>query len=235
MEKMEMAENIPSKTIFDLNEYCLIELFKYLDLKSLFKLKKEHQFFHNAIKRVIANKTFRFQEFELKWCGRLMKEFGNDLKRIEIYLPAHYRYDEADPVKTEQDKCETFIELFCTNGNIKRGTFAKIEFTKEFIEDNKIFFESLHSLEIDIRSVGLDYCLSIMPLLKQAKKLKIEVESIREPDDLNEFIEEIDPNQLEVLQLHGFNVNVLFDNLPVNLTLKHLEIPNNDCDPNLQI
>lgn len=231
MEKMQIDHK--AKTIPGLNEDCLFEIIKYLDLKDLYELKQAHRCFRNSINRVVPNKSFNINVYDFQyWIGygikgrKLLKSFRKQLQRLSIRFPPHFYYKQEKLAIILRTNYEILIEFLCANGNIQYFSIANIEFSDEFIKENVHFFQSLLSLKMDIKQKRHDSFLTIMPLLHTAKHLTIETEGEREYGDINRFLQKVNPNRLEYLRLLGFNNKIQFEHLPINRTLKRLEAPN---------
>lgn len=72
-------------------------------------------------------------------------------------------------------------------------------------------------------------------MLENAVKLKIDVTGTTVYGNVNDILPKIKPNRLEILRLSGFNNKIQFKNLPIYLTLKHLEAPRNGFNPDLLV
>lgn len=228
------------KTIFDLNEDWLTEILKYLDFEELREVKNAHNFFHDAINRVVAKRKYTIYIYSYEGCSQQLQEyrrdlkaFGDQLQHLSIVFPAHVPLEEQLVAEMVHVNCEMLIEVFCSNGNIKHCSISGIDLTSDYIKDNPKFFETLWSLDMDMRHKDPDDCFKIIPHLNQAKRFKVEIGCIKNDGGINKFLRKINHNQLEVLQLLGFKNEIKFEALPINTTLTHLEAPNNAFDPSL--
>lgn len=258
--------------ICDLCEECLYQVMKYLDYKDLRELYDVHERFHSSIEHVVAKKSFTFKisdydngfhSKELEEITKFLSMFGGQLNQLKIDLPAHYEYDHFKIASSMSANIELLIERFCVNGNIKHFTFANFELSDDFIEDNTSFFNSLESIEMDVRQIDSDDCCEMMPMLQMAKSIRIRA---RNNQDINEFLKNVNLNQVEVLELNGLNIeksgssgtefddfvnlqmaisehfgfekikfDMEIDKLPVSPAVKQLALPGCGYDPALLI
>lgn len=240
MENMDTSDHSVATTILKLNKDCLCEIFDYLDYKSLYNIFKAHKYFRSAVDRIVASKVFTFEisEYEnsvVKQMSKFLINFGNRMQGLKIELPAHYETDRREIASLMREHIEMLIEACCAKGNIKYFKFKHFKLSKEFIEDNVIFFKSLRSLEMDVTQVYFDDRFLLLPMLDNVKTLQITVKSDDDKEDVNGYLEGINFGQLKMLQLFGFKNHVNFEKLPISLTITRLELPNCDCDPSLLV
>lgn len=240
MEDVKMADISNKMTILDLSEDCLTEIVKYLDYNDLSELLKIHQHFYNPIDRVVPKKmlTFALSDDYANKCAAEMKSiakfivyFGKRLKQLKIHLPAHYNYRYQEIATLAYNYMETLIESFCANKNVKHLSLDHFTFSKEFIKDNGTFIRSLQSLELNITHMRCSRrCYPFLSMLNSVTKLKIEVNQSNR-NLIRVILDKLNLNQVETLQLVGFESKVRFRDLPISATIKRLEIPNCRCKP----
>lgn len=224
----------------DLNEDCLYEVVKHLDIDSLCELYNVREQFRNVINKVVVENPIIFkvsQYYEgnhfdkLSQISKFLEMFGGRVKQLKIDLPAHYEYEHYEAAKLMSTDIEALIENYCTNGNVKHFAFSNLELTDEFIDNNARFFNALESIEMDVKQIETDELFDIMPMLNMAKKIKI---LTRDNRDVNDFLRNINLNQVENLEIIGVNSTrhaIKINHLPVSPSVKRLKLPYCGLDP----
>lgn len=152
----EVTSDNNNLKITDLNEYCLTEIVKLLNSDDLVHLCQVNTRFLPAIDKVVPKKeiccTINNGE-NGKPLGFFLKLFGHRIVNLKI----------CGYGTTEKKIIEGFVKKYCANGNVKKCNFRQ-EISKEFIEGNTKFFESLESVDVS--------CGGMFDILTKPIKLK---------------------------------------------------------------
>lgn len=236
---MEIVIENPTKLI-DLNTECFIELFQYLSYKDLFNLNCVHSRFFDAIEYVIGtsvsnnltlsinfdDKNFRN---ELELLKRYLALFGRRMKCLKLKLEGsnwmHYRLCQRDLQKA--------ILVHCTNGNVKHCSFDNFLVEKRVFKMMLYFFSELLTLELVYSAdVGKEYMFWLMHLVAVGELRIFKCSPITMCKLNFNILHCIAASQLEtcVIDLCR-HIDYEIDELPVNETVKHLDLGRISYDP----
>lgn len=233
-----MDENKEIK-IIDLNNSCLIEIFKNLNYEDLLSLKKARNSFGAAVDFVVRTSDIQFTikrseinqddqyVVQFRKIKRFLQEFGNKLKSLRIMID----YAVENRRSLISYIFQTLIENYCSNGNIEHCTLSNFDFSKEFLDENQIFLRSLVSLKLMHVDFNNDEMLCLMDFIIGSRIKELVIYSWIYPIEFN-ILKKIASSRLESVYIcvdDGFKGENREDyenfDIPVNTALKSLKLP----------
>lgn len=144
-EKAEMAEMqiVPrALQITDLNDDCLTEIFKYLQLEDLNSLSVTNTRFFNPIKSAVPyiETTLNNLRSNFKYNKDFFVNFGDQVRNL------HFQYFQPYPFATIF--FEKILNDFFRGNRVKHCTFTRCALSKGFVLRNAEFFRSLETLNL---------------------------------------------------------------------------------------
>lgn len=224
------ASEIIDLKITDLNDDCLIGIFKYLKFKDLFTLFHIHKRFHCAIAGALQHVRVEIypSNTDAEWekIERFLKVLGNKIPKLGFLF---------HPDVEGFHRTNKLIQDYCSNGNVKDCMISDTCFhtsrRKEFFKDNINFFKSLKTLFVPgLPNDDFKTLLQITTGLKQLHCFN-GIDSC----DIN-LLADILSLELEKLYIRCL-ANIpqeKISGLPVNSTIKELTLYHfNDKEPSL--
>lgn len=143
-KKLEEPNDYKAR-IIDLNEECLTEILKFMDLEDLVRLSKIHSRFHPAIRSVLrtTETVIYSSRVNLKALKIFLQTFGDEIRSLTLF---------GGPLSNTQEFIEYLLIDFC--GNVKKCTFDTKPSLK-FVQNIK-WFDSLEVLEFRSKSFSRD-------------------------------------------------------------------------------
>lgn len=210
--------------ILDLNDDCLTTICKFLKLEDLRSLDKAHSQFGvgigNALQSKEADIWFVIDTDQSSYrndenISPFLYKFGDKIRNLEIGTP-------------NKELIKNVIESFFNGGSVRKCIFNgnnRVQITAEFIAANTIFFKSLKSLEIMWSKIDDRSLRALLDAITDSNIETFEIRSLcpfSTDFPLTQFLS-TPITKLEIVDLRHVNQDEI-DNLPVNTTLKYLEL-----------
>lgn len=140
MQKMDAVKK--ELNIIHLNDFCLIEIFKYLSFGDLFELHKVDSRIHKAIGTVLYQKNVKvtIEDENILQIQSFLKIFKGQVRNLELSVLS----------KSSKARAKILISLYCSDGVVEHFTSSYTidsQFLSEFIGKNKDFFKTLKTIE----------------------------------------------------------------------------------------
>lgn len=214
-------ENIPFH-ILHLNDDCLSEVFKFLDLIDLIELYKVHWRFHNGIQFTVRSPKKEIRLSRDQWLKvepnsieNFVRKFGQDIACLTI--------KDCE----RQTEVEQLINQYCSNGNVQKFSFHSFSISEDFIDNNVNMFKHLKSIILNgiIAGDSEDTLIKLFSMTTAVKDIQIRNMFFIKYYLNSALLTKILPHQLESLTFNNFNEN-LFNGISIHLntTVKRVKI-----------
>lgn len=231
-----MAET-SKRNIIDLNTYCLIEIFRYLDYKDWINLKLAHDIFGEACNHMVRvngndikfelnseKKSDYFVQMDI--LERFLELFGNETRALNIKFSGSRRDNRS---------IDALLEKYCMAGNIKHCNLNGLELRRPFFSKNMTFLNSLVSLKLHNSTNVLDAHL-LLDFIATSRNLKEFYFSSTKCKLGNryDFFRKIASSNLEICHINlpmNRDLTREISSLPINYTLKELSSERSTYDP----
>lgn len=138
-----MAETKKLLQITDLNDDCLTEISKFLDIENLYNLYKSNRRFYIPIRNAVPSiqATITGPKISRNWenIENFLQVFGNQVRDLHIIECWKFHIEFYE-------KC---VNKYCSGNTVRHCTFSRVFVTKDLIVSNARFFRSLKSLKFD--------------------------------------------------------------------------------------
>lgn len=219
---MEITEESSERetNIFDLNDDCLSEIFKYLsydDLLNVESVDKNGDFkgaIHLALKstlieieiRITSNHTYIYEGLN-KFIS-FLKLFGNNLSklslRIHMYSYIKLLFDEIDSgISIDDSTPESIIGQYCNEATLQHLEFHNFRPQKVCLVQNAKLFRSVKELHLSCDTSFLDFEFQLEQILDTftgLKRLFVQNQNVRIEGPI---LSKILTTELQVLYLVG--------------------------------
>lgn len=235
----------PEIKIIDLNAECLIEIFKYLDYIDLLHLQKTHPAFDSAIEYIVKTRhlplkiDIRRKTEDVTSIVEFLQLFGKQMKYLSIQIIdslkqlVRYNFTHFDAIVDILPDLEQAIKNHCSGGNVKFCSLNLFELRREFLASNAKFFNELETLDVvnSINECDFPWFFDFV-LASGVRKIKIIIYSGFSVS--YDIFQRIAASQLESCIINFNNCSDFStDNVPVNSTLKHLNLGQFEYDSNI--
>lgn len=209
--------------IFDLNDHCLFEVFKYLQSNDLIELYKAHWRFYDAIQLRIKSSKKPITLF----CDELREpsNFEDFVRTFGQYIA--YLVLEVHGQPANRTEVKRLINQHCSNGNVRKCSFRAFPINESFIGDNINFFKHLKSMFMDSVDMNEATMIKLFNTITAVKDLQIRGSQTECNIDAGLLLSKILSHTLESLTFCVRWEDIseeIFTGLPINTTVKYVKI-----------